>query len=162
VLALGRLAHNKGSIYLWALRSLRRASRCATGTSQVRGNRLQPEGAQLRRRLKALAPNLNLADKVHFGSYIADCRSRRLVLVRPIVFVLSSRYEPFGMTRSKAMASAAPIGGHNSRRSLSCSGRLAGHALLWPTALDREDSASPSLRCSDGRPRNVSPPSGSH
>jgi mannosylfructose-phosphate synthase len=57
--------------------------------------------------LKELVAQLNLQEKVQFGSFVPDDQLADYYRAAEL-FVLSSRYEPFGMTAIEAMASGAP------------------------------------------------------
>jgi mannosylfructose-phosphate synthase len=54
-----------------------------------------------------LAGQLGLSDRVRFGNYIPDDQLADYYRAAD-VFVLSSRYEPFGMTAIEAMACGTP------------------------------------------------------
>ena len=57
--------------------------------------------------LKALAAKLGLADRVRFAGFIADADLADYYRAADL-FVLSSRYEPFGMIAIEAMACGTP------------------------------------------------------
>ena len=57
--------------------------------------------------LKQLAQETGYGDRISFGSFIAENEMPDYYRAAD-VFVLSSRYEPFGMTAIEAMASGAP------------------------------------------------------
>ena len=57
--------------------------------------------------LKAQAAALGLAERVKFSGFVADADLADHYRAAD-VFVLSSRYEPFGMTASEAMACGTP------------------------------------------------------
>jgi len=108
VLALGRLARNKGydllidAFTLVARREPEAVLHLAVGGAEMNANE-QNLLAELRNR----AVLSGCGDRIRFGSFVreedlADCyRAADL-------FVLCSRYEPFGMTAIEAMASGTP------------------------------------------------------
>lgn len=108
VLALGRLARNKG--YDLLIRAM--APVCerfddaklmlAIGST----NPSEDEVEQLAQ-LKALAEELGISDRVVFQDYIPDDALADHYRMAN-VFALSSRYEPFGMTAVEAMACGTP------------------------------------------------------
>ena len=57
--------------------------------------------------LKELTAQLNLQNKVQFGNFIPDDQLADYYRAADL-FVLSSRYEPFGMTAIEAMACGTP------------------------------------------------------
>ncbi|HTN77298.1 MAG TPA: glycosyltransferase [Pirellulaceae bacterium] len=108
ILALGRLARNKG--YDLLIRSM-----CpvfaripdarlllAIGSTQLNADEQQQLAA-----LQALACELGIADRILFRDYIPD-ESLADYYRAADVFALSSRYEPFGMTAIEAMACGTP------------------------------------------------------
>jgi mannosylfructose-phosphate synthase len=108
ILALGRLAQNKG--YDLLIRSMvpvfaRIANAkllLAIGSTQMNGD----ETVQLAE-LRQLAASLGFADRVLFHDYIPDDMLASYYRASD-VFALSSRYEPFGMTAIEAMACGTP------------------------------------------------------
>jgi mannosylfructose-phosphate synthase len=108
VLALGRLATNKGyDLLLKAFAVLAKRDPEALLHLAVGGTRTDPQEKRILGELKALTQKLDLTKRVKFTSHIPDAaladhyRSADL-------FVLSSRYEPFGMTAIEAMACGTP------------------------------------------------------
>jgi mannosylfructose-phosphate synthase len=108
ILAIGRLARNKGYDLLLDAFSLV-ASRIPDAILHlaVGGTQLNQSEQKYLAELKAQAAQLNLSDRVKFDGFIAeedlaDCYRAA------DVFVLSSRYEPFGMTAIEAMACGTP------------------------------------------------------
>lgn len=108
VLALGRMAHNKG--YDLLIRSMS-AVFCrvddarlllAVGSTEP-SEREQEQVAEL----KALAGDLGIQNRVLFRDYISDEMLADFYRAAD-VFALSSRYEPFGMTAVEAMACGTP------------------------------------------------------
>lgn len=108
VLALGRLAANKGydllvrSFKLVADRQPEARLHLAIG-----GEDLGETEQVLWDELQDLVRELDIVDRVDFGGYIADEDLPDYYRAAD-VFVLSSRYEPFGMTAIEAMASGTP------------------------------------------------------
>lgn len=108
ILALGRLARNKGydllidSFALVARREPKAILHLAIG-----GSELNPHEQKLLRELHDRATKTGHADRIHFGSFIADEDLADYYRAADL-FVLSSRYEPFGMTAIEAMAAGTP------------------------------------------------------
>ncbi len=108
VLALGRLAENKGydllikSFALVAERIPDAHLHLAAGGADTDG----PDG-HLYRELHDLVDQLQLKDQVTFGGFIPDEELPDWYRAAD-VFVLCSRYEPFGMTAIEAMACGTP------------------------------------------------------
>lgn len=108
VLALGRLARNKG--YDLLIRAMVPVFArvpdakllLAIGSTQLSAD----EEVQLES-LKGLASELGIADKLLFHDYIPDDSLADYYRAAD-VFALSSRYEPFGMTAVEAMACGTP------------------------------------------------------
>lgn len=108
ILALGRMAHNKG--YDLLLRSMPvvfsrvdNAKLLLAVGSTTPSEREKEQIAEL----KALAVELGIEDRVVFGDYIEDADLPDYYRMAD-VFALSSRYEPFGMTAVEAMACGTP------------------------------------------------------
>ena len=97
IVAHGRFVHKKGFDLL-----LRSFSRVAHGDIRLY---LAGDGAE-RRHLTDLAAALNLGEKVCFAGWQDDIRS---FLLQGDLFVLPSRYEPFGIAVLEAMACGVPI-----------------------------------------------------
>jgi mannosylfructose-phosphate synthase len=108
VLALGRLARNKGydlliaSFALLAAREPEAVLHLAVG-----GTELNADETAILAQLKACAVETGYGDRIHFGSFIANDDLPDYYRAADM-FVLSSRYEPFGMTAIEAMASGTP------------------------------------------------------
>lgn len=108
VLALGRLARNKGydllidGFTLVAAREPKAVLHLAVG-----GEKLNANERQILSELKDRAANTVCADRIHFGSFVADEDLADYYRAADL-FVLCSRYEPFGMTAIEAMASGTP------------------------------------------------------
>lgn len=119
VLALGRLAPNKG--YDLLIRGFDVvASRIPDAALYlaVGGEEAGPDERRLLIELKALALELGLEDRIHFTAFIPDDELADHYRAADL-FVLSSRYEPFGMTAVEAMACGTPT-------------VLTLHGGLWP------------------------------
>jgi mannosylfructose-phosphate synthase len=137
VMALGRLARNKGydlliqGFHLAAQRHPEASLHLAVG-----GASLSPAEETILGELKALVARLELTDRVHFGSFVPDDQLADYYRAAD-VFVLSSRYEPFGMTAIEAMACGTPtvVTIHGGLFRALTFGR---HAL-YGDPLDRED-----------------------
>ena len=97
IVALGRFVHKKGFDLL--LCSLSRLE-----TDDIRLY-LAGDGVE-RQRLMDLATDLNIEKKVHFAGWQDDVRG---FLLQGDLFVLPSRYEPFGIAVLEAMACGLPI-----------------------------------------------------
>jgi len=108
VLAIGRLARNKGYDLLIDAFTLA-ASRLPDATLYlaVGGTQLNPAEQKILDDLKAQVPTLGLTERVKFGGFVADTELADYYRAAD-VFVLSSRYEPFGMTAIEAMACGTP------------------------------------------------------
>jgi mannosylfructose-phosphate synthase len=108
VLAIGRLARNKGyDLLIKAFSVVARRLPDAVLHLAVGGTRLSPAERELRADLKRLARRLKLGTRVRFGGYVPENRLADHYRAAD-VFVLSSRYEPFGMTAIEAMACGTP------------------------------------------------------
>ncbi len=108
VLAIGRLSRNKGyDLLIRAFQVVARRDPQAVLFLAVGGTSLTALEKTILEELKALAAQLGLADKVHFGNFVPDAQLADYYRAAD-VFVLSSRYEPFGMTAIEAMACGTP------------------------------------------------------
>ncbi len=137
ILALGRLARNKGYDLLldaFALVAARLPE--AVLHLDIGGVQVTAKEQQLLDELKAQAERLGLASRIKFGGYVADTDLADYYRAAD-VFVLSSRYEPFGMTAIEAMACGTPtvVTTHGGLYRAVTFGR---HAL-YADAFDRED-----------------------
>ncbi len=108
VLALGRMAHNKGyDLLLRAMpvvfQRVPDARLLLAAGSKEPSTREQEQIEELR----ALAGELGIAERVSVTDYIADDELPDYYRLAD-VFALSSRYEPFGMTAVEAMACGTP------------------------------------------------------
>lgn len=108
VLAIGRLARNKGYDLLIEAFSIV-ASRIPDAVLHlaVGGTLLNPAEQRILAELKAQVAKLGLDARVIFNGYVADNDLADCYRAAD-VFVLSSRYEPFGMTAIEAMACGTP------------------------------------------------------
>jgi mannosylfructose-phosphate synthase len=108
VMAIGRLARNKGyDLLIQGFELAARRHPQAMLYLAVGGSSLKPEEEKILEELKELVARLNLQDRVRFGSFIPDDQLADCYRAAD-VFVLSSRYEPFGMTAIEAMACGTP------------------------------------------------------
>jgi mannosylfructose-phosphate synthase len=108
VLALGRMAHNKGYDLLIkampiVVERIPEARLLLAAGSNEPSDDERAEGAAL----QALAQELGIEDRVTFSGYIEDEHLADYYRMAE-VFALSSRYEPFGMTAVEAMACGTP------------------------------------------------------
>ncbi|MGX5665246.1 glycosyltransferase family 1 protein [Rhizobium daejeonense] len=108
VLALGRLATNKGydllidGFSVLAERVPEARLRLALG-----GENMDAQETAILQKLKDQVAELGLSERVEFSSFIPDEELPDYYRAADL-FVLSSRYEPFGMTAVEAMASGTP------------------------------------------------------
>jgi len=137
VLALGRLATNKGyDLLIDAFTHVARRIPGAMLHLAVGGNNLNAQEAALLAELEQRTRELGLTEVVRFGGFIADEDLADHYRAAD-VFVLSSRYEPFGMTAIEAMACGTPTvvtlhGGLNQAITF-------GRHGLYADPLDRDD-----------------------
>jgi len=137
VLSLGRLAHNKGydllidAFAVVAARVPDAQLHLAIGTTQ-----LEADEQNLLDGLKKQITHLGLEARAKISGFVPDDEMADYYRAAD-VFVLSSRYEPFGMTAIEAMACGAPtvITTHGGLMKAITFGR---HALYADT-FDRED-----------------------
>ena len=137
VLAIGRLARNKGyDLLIDAFTVVAARVPDAVLHLAVGGTQLTPKEQALLEELQALVRKHGLEERVRFGGYIADADLADHYRAAD-VFVLSSRYEPFGMTAIEAMACGTPtvVTTHGGLYRAVSFGR---HAL-YADAFDRED-----------------------
>ena len=108
VLAIGRLARNKGYDLLIDAFSVV-ASRIPDAVLQLAagGTTPNPNEQKILDELKAQAASLGLDHRVKFSGFVADADLPDYYRAAD-VFVLSSRYEPFGMTAIESMACGTP------------------------------------------------------
>ncbi len=108
ILALGRLATNKGYDLLIDGFSVT-AKRVPNAVLQlaVGGAKMDKQERRILAELKDRVRKLKLEKRVKFSSFIADADLADHYRAADL-FVLSSRYEPFGMTAIEAMACGTP------------------------------------------------------
>ncbi|HEY4069342.1 MAG TPA: glycosyltransferase [Burkholderiaceae bacterium] len=137
VLALGRLATNKGyDLLIDAFTHVARRLPDAKLHLAIGGENINAQEQALLDELQQRARELGLGEAVHFGGFIADEDLADHYRAAD-VFVLSSRYEPFGMTAIEAMACGTPTvvtlhGGLNPAITF-------GRHGLYADPLDRDD-----------------------
>jgi mannosylfructose-phosphate synthase len=108
VLSLGRLARNKGyDLLIRAFAEVVSREPEARLVLAIGGERLAPAEQQLLVSCQALARELGVEEWVSFTGFVPDEELAELYRAAD-VFVLSSRYEPFGMTAVEAMACGTP------------------------------------------------------
>ncbi len=108
VLAIGRLARNKGyDLLIDAFSIVATRIPDAVLHLAVGGTSPNPDEQKLLDELHAQAATLGLTDRVKFSGFVADADLADHYRAAD-VFVLSSRYEPFGMTAIEAMACGTP------------------------------------------------------
>lgn len=108
VLALGRIAHNKG--YDLLIRSMVEVCHRVADAKLVLAigsTALTPREKEMVSEYRQLAAEMGIADRVEFGDYIPDEQLADCYRAADL-FALSSRYEPFGMTAVEAMACGTP------------------------------------------------------
>lgn len=137
VFAIGRLARNKGYDLLidaFALVATRIPDACLY--LAVGGSSLNISEKLILADLKDKVVALGLATRVKFSGFVADADLADYYRAAD-VFVLSSRYEPFGMTAIEAMACGTPsvVTTHGGLHRAVTFGR---HAL-YADAFDKED-----------------------
>jgi mannosylfructose-phosphate synthase len=108
VLALGRLARNKGyDLLIEAFSLVAARHKDAVLHLAVGGQELNTREVQMLAELRLLAESTGYADRIRFASFISEEQLPDYYRAADL-FVLSSRYEPFGMTAIEAMASGTP------------------------------------------------------
>lgn len=108
VLALGRMAHNKG--YDLLIRAMPAVfDRVADAKLLLAIGSTDPSPREIEQidELRGLAKELEIEDRVLFRDFIPDEQLADYYRAAD-VFALSSRYEPFGMTAVEAMACGTP------------------------------------------------------
>lgn len=109
ILSLGRIARNKGyDLLVQAFAEVAAREPAARLHLAIGGERLQPAEQALIEGCRTLAAGLGVADRVSFSGFVPDSQMADLYRAAD-VFVLSSRYEPFGMTAVEAMACGTPV-----------------------------------------------------
>jgi mannosylfructose-phosphate synthase len=108
ILALGRLARNKGyDLLIRAFAQVAAREAEARLVLAIGGSQLEPAERQILADCHALVHELGLADRVRFTGFVPEAEIADLYRAAD-VFVLCSRYEPFGMTAVEAMACGTP------------------------------------------------------
>lgn len=108
VLALGRLARNKGyDLLIDAFAVVAPRLPDARLHLAVGGSRLNATEKEILAELRHRVRHHRLGSRVTFGGFVSD-RDLPNYYRAADVFVLSSRYEPFGMTAIEAMACGTP------------------------------------------------------
>jgi len=108
VVALGRLATNKGyDLLVEAFAVVAERIPEARLRLSVGGDKMDKAERKILSELKARVRELKLGRKVIFGGYVSDEDLADTYRAADL-FVLSSRYEPFGMTAIEAMATGTP------------------------------------------------------
>jgi len=108
VLALGRMAHNKGfDLLIRAMPVVMERIEGARLLLAVGSTEPTPREREQVQELKDLTGELGIAERVIFRDYIPDEELADYYRLAD-VFALSSRYEPFGMTAVEAMACGTP------------------------------------------------------
>jgi mannosylfructose-phosphate synthase len=109
ILSLGRIARNKGyDLLVQAFAQVAAREPAARLHLAIGGERLQPAEEALLDGCRQLAAELGVGDRVRFCGFVPDSQMADLYRAAD-VFVLSSRYEPFGMTAVEAMACGTPV-----------------------------------------------------
>jgi mannosylfructose-phosphate synthase len=108
VLSLGRLARNKGyDLLIRAFSEVAAREPSARLVLAVGGEHLDAAESQILEACRALVDELGLRSRVTFMGFVADAELADFYRAAD-VFVLCSRYEPFGMTAIEAMACGTP------------------------------------------------------
>lgn len=108
VLALGRLARNKGyDLLIDAFDLVAERDPAATLLLAIGGEDANESETRLLRELEEQAARSPAAKRIQFRSFVADDDLADYYRAADL-FVLCSRYEPFGMTAIEAMASGTP------------------------------------------------------
>lgn len=108
VLCVGRLARNKGyDLLIQAFKEVIARVPDATLYLAIGGERLGASESAVLQDCQILAEQLGLRDRVRFAGFVPDAELPDLYRAAD-AFVLSSRYEPFGMTAVEAMACGTP------------------------------------------------------
>ena len=108
IITLGRLASNKGyDLLIDAFTTVAEREPDAELHMALGGETLNDQEQQLLNALKEQARRLNVNGRVHFKPFIPDEELPDFYRMAD-VFVLPSRYEPFGMTAVEAMACGTP------------------------------------------------------
>ncbi|MFI0428101.1 glycosyltransferase [Mariniflexile sp. HMF6888] len=107
ILALGRMAHNKGyDLLLQALPTVIQLCPEARLVAAIGGDQSNQDNEGIEK-LKKLASELGVLDKIKWKNYIED-EDLANVYRSANIFAMPSRYEPFGMVAIEAMACGTP------------------------------------------------------
>jgi mannosylfructose-phosphate synthase len=137
IFAVGRLARNKGyDLLIQAFEVLAKREPEAMLHLALGGSNLSAREQELLGELHALVDKLNLKERVRFSGFVPDEALADYYRAADL-FVLSSRYEPFGMTAIEAMASGTPtiVTVHGGL----WKGLTFGRNALFADPLDKED-----------------------
>lgn len=108
VLSLGRIARNKGyDLLIRAFAEVAARDKEARLHLAIGGEQLGPVEEQVLDSCQRLVHSLGLVKSVVFGGFVPEADMADLYRAAD-VFVLCSRYEPFGMTAIEAMACGTP------------------------------------------------------
>jgi mannosylfructose-phosphate synthase len=108
ILSVGRIARNKGyDLLIRAFAEVAKRDGEARLHLAIGGERMEPPETQILDACRDLTDSLELADKVVLSGFVPEAGMADLYRAAD-VFVLSSRYEPFGMTAVEAMACGTP------------------------------------------------------
>lgn len=108
VLALGRLARNKGyDLLIDGFTLVAQREPDAILHLAVGGEHMNPNEEKLLAELRERAAQTGFGDRIQFGSFVAEEDLADYYRAADM-FVLCSRYEPFGMTAIEAMACGTP------------------------------------------------------
>ncbi len=108
VLALGRLATNKGyDLLIHAFKEVAAREPQAVLHLAAGGEKMDDSERAILDECKSIVAEAGLGNRVKFSSYVPD-EDLPDTYRAADVFVLSSRYEPFGMTAIEAMACGTP------------------------------------------------------
>lgn len=108
VLSLGRIARNKGyDLLIRAFAEVAAREPEARLYLAIGGEKLDPGEERILGGCHELVSELGLCERVRFMGFVADDDMADVYRAAD-VFVLSSRYEPFGMTAVEAMACGTP------------------------------------------------------
>ena len=107
ILTLGRMAHNKGyDLLIQALPTVFELCPEARLVAAIGSDNSNQDSDGVKK-LKKLATELGVMDKIKWKSYIAD-EDLANVYRSANIFAMPSRYEPFGMVAIEAMACGTP------------------------------------------------------
>jgi len=108
VFALSRIDSNKGHDYL--IRAFEKVARKCDATLVIGGGSKNPKQHEIdvKTRLEEIVSELNIGGRVKFTGYIPD-EDLAAYYRKADVFILPSKYEPFGMTTLEAMSCGTPV-----------------------------------------------------